>query len=348
MGFSQCSSMANAKKYQVKAQAGDDCAQGYYQYANFYAQKCNCDRALSDADRTRLIATLNMSVNIINGQYSSCGGKLALVTKNSCKGASSSTVSGSATSSSSSSSSASTDNSLQELKQSIQNAQTSINAVNKIENGNVVGGALDLAGQLQVEGLDQLAGGVAIAGVIGQIAYENKQRKIEEAKRVAEQQKIAQENQRIEALRLAKIKVQQLFMNTIKDNAMPLIQESGNYSFFIVSKLSNNKIGMSKFNMYKSSNNDLPYKKDIVEAYKKETAVGNVNFYGPFSSESEFNDYKKLAEQSFIQVKEVYFEAQKKSSQLSTSKKNNAEYDVWGNKIKSKTEKTTTESDFWD
>lgn len=86
----QCAYQSKAQQYMDKAKnaptkESDNCAQGYYQYANYYANMCFCEQQMSDADYNKLVETLNASVTIINNQYSSCGGKLTKMTLAKCK-----------------------------------------------------------------------------------------------------------------------------------------------------------------------------------------------------------------------------------------------------------------------
>lgn len=171
---------------------------------------------------------------------------------------------------------------------------------------------------------------------------EKRQRKL---RRLDEEKK--EEEKRKEEIRIKNAKRQ--FMNDLKDVKIPLNYPNSKAYFIIITKTGEEKIQLSMFTLLRNSDNQLPYKQDILNKFKKENALLNqIYIQGPFitqqQQEKEYQNIKEYAKLSYIEIgKEITFKYNS-----SNNKTKNSNIDFWGNKKKKKTtKKSKKKSDFW-
>ncbi|OSY88952.1 hypothetical protein WH52_04620 [Tenacibaculum holothuriorum] len=186
-------------------------------------------------------------------------------------------------------------------------------------------------------------------------AKEN-QRKFEERelKRIAEKKRLRklrweEEERREKAERKRKEKIKNSkkeFMNTLSDAKIPLSYPNATAYFIIIAKTGEESIKLSKLILYKNSNNQLPYKQDVIKKFKNKYRLNNIYIQGPFTSkalqEREYQNIKGYARSSYIKVgNDINFSYGTKGKA-----KVNSNTDFWGKKKKTTTKKTK-KKDFW-
>lgn len=180
---------------------------------------------------------------------------------------------------------------------------------------------------------------------------EEEDRKAEERKRQRKLRIEEEERREAEAYRrktkIASAKRQ--FINDLKDAKIPLSYSNSAAYFIMIVKSDKEEIRFSKFTLFKNSSNQLPYKQDVLNKFKKQTYQNELFVQGPFDSkteqEREYQNIKEYARLSHINIGSyISF----KYNSPTTSEVKTSDTDFWGNSKKKKTtKKTKRKSDFW-
>jgi DNA repair exonuclease SbcCD ATPase subunit len=177
-----------------------------------------------------------------------------------------------------------------------------------------------------------------------QARWEREKREKEEARR---QRQIEQERyERKKAIEDAK----ENFMQSLSDHEIPLFYDHPQAFLLLVSKASDEELKMIPVLLYKNSDNQLPYKQDVVNTVKTSRNLRNVKVYGVYSS---FEELKEASRNLYSQGSRNYVivtETKKMEfGKPQTAPKNQGEKetqeDFWGNP--SEKPKTETDDDFW-
>jgi hypothetical protein len=191
--------------------------------------------------------------------------------------------------------------------------------------------------------MGNVAGNLA-GSIMDEMAAAAEQRKAEEAKR----QQLA-ELERIRQQRLSiKIKLREEFLSTLADQKIPIIAPQPETYFFMLNQLSDSTMSVSMFNVFVNSQNQLPYKVDLVKDYQKTVGVTKSWLYGPFKTTQEaqlkLNDIALNAFTGFFDLThDVYFVH---GTGTGANPVIMDAGDFWGTGIKSQ-QKNTTSDDFW-
>ncbi|CAM1346879.1 hypothetical protein [Tenacibaculum insulae] len=155
-----------------------------------------------------------------------------------------------------------------------------------------------------------------------------------------------EEEERLKKERIETAKTQ--FMNTLTDAKIPLSYSSAKAYFILLAKINDEEIKLSKLTLHKNSDNQLPYKQDVLNKFKKKHNVKDVFVYGVYSSqqqqESYFQSIKRNAQSSYINIGNDITFSYNKSGTIKTKTSNT---DFWGNKKKKTTTTKKKSNDFW-
>ncbi len=184
-----------------------------------------------------------------------------------------------------------------------------------------------------------------------ELARERKQqqmeRQLQRQEREREAQRRREEERRRKAAEERKIKnAKSSFLNSIADVKIPLFLDHPQAYAIFVSKIGNETIKIIPATLYKNTDNQLPYKIDVIKKLKSQYSLTNLNTHGIYGSydqlQNKLGKLYSLAQNSYINVtKEKHLEFGKKQNNGSTGK------DFWGIK-KSKTKsKSKKADDFW-
>ena len=137
------------------------------------------------------------------------------------------------------------------------------------------------------------------------------------------------------------------FMKNIEDQKIPIFYNKNKAYVIFVSKTNSEKIQLIPTLLHKNSDNQLPYKQDVINALEKDRNLKNLYVYGVYDNFDEFKNIAvKLstqAQNSYILISETArFEYGKPQKNITAENKRNENF--WGEKKKNtKTKKT----DFW-
>lgn len=162
----------------------------------------------------------------------------------------------------------------------------------------------------------------------------------ERERREAEERRVAAEEKRIESAKSS-------FLGSIADVKIPLFFDQPQAYGLFVSKTGNETITIIPVILYKNTDNQLPYKVDVIKHLKEQYGLSYLNTHGIYSSyeqlKTQVDQLNQLAKNHYINVtKEKQIEYGKKQSA------NGNDEDFWGTqktKTKPKSKKT---DDFWD
>ena len=160
-----------------------------------------------------------------------------------------------------------------------------------------------------------------------------KRRAIQEQKRKKEEQKRdAQRN----------------FINNLSDQNLPISFNHNKAYVIFVQHNNTREFKLIPGILYKTSDNHLPYKQDILNKLKQDRNLYRVKVYGVYDNFDEFkksaNQLYAAAQQNYIAVEELN-RFEHGTSRENKTNENTNDKDFWGND-KSKTKKTTKD-DFW-
>ena len=175
---------------------------------------------------------------------------------------------------------------------------------------------------------------------LNDIKREQRRREIRERNRREEEERIKKER-----IKTAKIQ----FMNSLTDAKIPLSYSTAKAYFILLVKINDEEIKLSKVTLHKNSDNQLPYKQDVLNKFKKKHNVKDIFVYGAYSSQQQQdNHYKSIkrdAQSSYINIgNDITFSYNKSG----TVKAKTSNTDFWGNKKKKTTTTKKKSSDFWD
>lgn len=177
------------------------------------------------------------------------------------------------------------------------------------------------------------------------IAYTERKRREE-----AEEERERLKKEKLEREKLEKKRIEDAkytFMNSLTDHNMPILAKQAITYFIIVAKNSREEIQFAKLNLVSNEQNELPYKIDVINEFKKQNNKQNVFLYGPYNNiqqqQSKLTQLKRDARNNYINIaSDINYQTQlnKKTTTTPTNT------DFWGNK--KQPTKTTNKNSFWD
>ncbi len=141
---------------------------------------------------------------------------------------------------------------------------------------------------------------------------------------------------------------QNSFIQSITDQKIPLFFDQHIAYVLFISKTNSEGLLLIPTLLHKNSDNQLPYKRDVINALEKDRNLKNLYVYGVYNDFEEFKSaavkLSTQAQNSYISISEIKrFEYG--TPQNNKTKTNSSQEDFWGEKKKKPTSKKT--DDFW-
>ncbi|WP_121666572.1 hypothetical protein [Mesonia aquimarina] len=137
------------------------------------------------------------------------------------------------------------------------------------------------------------------------------------------------------------------FLSSIADVKIPLFFEHPQAYVLFVSKMGNETIKIIPVTLYKNTDNQLPYKIEVIKKIKTQKSLNNLSTHGVYSSyeqlQTQVDQLYSSAQNNYIKVTiEKQIDFGKKQTETGNSE------DFWGSQKTNTKAKSKKDDDFWD